>query len=236
MVVSLFETGCRVGEIGSMQIKHVSFEKKFAKLTVRGKTGMRKVVVVNSIPYLQSLINHHPQGDDPNAPLWINPKGEFLSYATIRNLLRKATERAKIKKRVHPHLFRHTRATMMASKVPEAVMKQYLGWGQDSKMCGTYIHLNGEATDNAILKMNGIEVEEKVDKSILKSPVCPRCSHKNEFTAKFCRDCGLPLDEKEAMRVISEDNKREQANEMMNSLMSDPDILDLIRKKLLKQN
>ena len=45
----LSETGARIGEIGSMKIKHVSFEQYGARLTVKGKTGMRKILLFNSV-------------------------------------------------------------------------------------------------------------------------------------------------------------------------------------------
>jgi len=66
LISTLAESGCRVGEIGSMQIKHVSFEEHGARLTVTGKTGMRKILVINSTPYLQEWINQHPQNNDLN--------------------------------------------------------------------------------------------------------------------------------------------------------------------------
>lgn len=43
LVSTLAESGCRISEIGGMQIKHVSFEDYGARLTVSGKTGMRKM-------------------------------------------------------------------------------------------------------------------------------------------------------------------------------------------------
>jgi integrase/recombinase XerD len=80
LMSSLAESGARVGEIGTMQIKHVSFEKYGARLTVNGKTGMRKILVVSSAPLLQRWINEHPKHDDPSASLWYNPLGGMLCY------------------------------------------------------------------------------------------------------------------------------------------------------------
>jgi len=41
---TLAESGCRVGEIGTLQIKHISFAEHGARITVKGKTGMRKIL------------------------------------------------------------------------------------------------------------------------------------------------------------------------------------------------
>ena len=65
LIAALAESGCRIGEIGSMKIKHVSFEEYGARITVGGKTGMRKILVINSAPYLQEWINQHPTNENP---------------------------------------------------------------------------------------------------------------------------------------------------------------------------
>jgi len=59
----LAESGCRISEIGTLQIKHVSFEEYGARLTVKGKTGTRKILIINSTPYLQEWINHRRWGN-----------------------------------------------------------------------------------------------------------------------------------------------------------------------------
>jgi integrase/recombinase XerD len=48
LIVALYESGCRVGEIGQLQIRHVEFDEHGARLIVRGKTGMRRVRVVRA--------------------------------------------------------------------------------------------------------------------------------------------------------------------------------------------
>lgn len=234
LISSLAESGCRVSEIGLMKIKNVSFEGHGAKLTVNGKTGMRKILVIHSTAYLQEWINQHPHNDNPDSYLWYNPQGELLTYSRITAILKDAAKIAGIKKRVYPHLLRHTRATRLASIMSEAAMKQYFGWAQSSKMCGIYIHMSGEVTDNAILKANGIEVKKEVVESKLKQEICLRCKTKNGATNRCCQHCGLILDEEYAQETIKKDADRMQADEIMNKLMQDAEILELIKKKLDK--
>jgi integrase/recombinase XerD len=232
LVSTLSESGCRISEIGNMKLKNVSFEKYGARITVNGKTGMRKILVINSSPYLQQWINEHPKNDEQDTPLWYNPQGEFLTYAAIMKIIRNASKRAGIKKRVYAHLFRHSRATQVASQMSEASMKQYFGWGQDSKMCGIYIHMSGEVMDKAILKMNGIEVKEEKKEKKLKEKICLRCKTKNGVTNRCCYHCGMILDEDFAQEKVKEDLDRQKADKLMNNLMQDPEVLELIKKKL----
>jgi len=235
LIAVLCESGCRVGEIGSMQIKHLTFEEHGARITVCGKTGMRKILVIKSTPYLQSWLNSHPLRDNLEAPLWINYQNKILSYSAIGEILKDSAKRAGIKKRVYPHLLRHSRATIMAKCMPEATMKHYLGWAQSSKMAGVYIHLSGKDTDEAILAVNGIKIDKKETDSPLKPKICIRCSKVNGATDKFCSICSLPLDEKVANKIIEADFERDSMNKLMNELVKDKEILELLTKKI-KEN
>lgn len=234
LISTLAESGARVSEIGTMKIKQVSFEEYGARLSINGKTGARKILVINSTPYLQEWINSHPYNDNPEAYLWYNQQNKpCLGYARIVAILKLAADKAGIKKRVYPHLLRHGQASRMALVMSESAMKQYFGWTQASKMAGVYVHLSGKDTDEAILRANGIQVKkDEKPKQELKPIRCERCKVINETTNKFCKICGLPLDKKEAQRIIKEDVERTQADEIMNKLIQDDEIKELIKRKL----
>jgi integrase/recombinase XerD len=111
LILALFESGCRVGEIGQLRIRHLQFDLHGARLIVRGKTGMRRIRVVKAARLLRKWIDIHPLKDDPDSPLWIGLRGmnkhRILTRDAIARVLERAARRAGIKKRVHPHLFRH---------------------------------------------------------------------------------------------------------------------------------
>jgi len=80
--------------------------------------------------------NTHPAKNDPEAPLWIkrNKKGvEPLDHASISKIIKRGAEKAEIKKRVHAHLFRHSRATFLAKYLTEAQLCQYFFRKRDLK-------------------------------------------------------------------------------------------------------
>jgi integrase len=170
LISFLYESGCRAGELLSLQIKHIQFDGIGASaIFPKGKTGARRVRLISSAPHLKLWIENHPKKNNPNAPLWVGlgtvGRNKPLNYPSVRKLLRDVGERAGVKKRINPHNFRHSRATYLASHLTEAQMKEYLGWVQGSEMASIYVHLSGRDTDKAIEeKVYGIKKGEEEEK------------------------------------------------------------------------
>ena len=71
LVLTLYESGCRIGELLSLRIRNIQFDEYGAVLIVAGKTGMRRVRIVASSPALAGWLRDHPGRDNPDSPLWI---------------------------------------------------------------------------------------------------------------------------------------------------------------------
>ena len=71
MIALLWDIGARIGEIGTLNIRHLSFDEYGAIVNVRGKTGYRRIRAVWSVQYLKAWLQVHPEGYNPDAPLWI---------------------------------------------------------------------------------------------------------------------------------------------------------------------
>jgi integrase len=231
LVSVLYESGCRIGELMSMRIRHVEFDDHGSVIIVSGKTGSRRVRLVTSTPYLSNWVAHHPRKGETDAPIWVctgttNHKKQ-LTYNSIRKILMELAEKAGIKKKVNPHSFRHSKATAFANKLTESQMKEYFGWTQASKMAAVYVHLSGRDVDNAILEIHGLaNGENKKADAALEPKKCPRCERMCEPDANLCARCGLPLDLNTAI------DHEKKANDLKR-LLSDPDILErLIEKKV----
>ncbi|MPM48867.1 Tyrosine recombinase XerD [bioreactor metagenome] len=105
--------------------------------------------------------------------------------------------------KLHPHNFRHTRATHLSEHLTEAQLKEYFGWTKSSTMTSVYTHLSGKDIDNSILKLNGIEVQDQDEEDRLKTIRCPRCKEIQDSKARYCFKCGLPLNEKAATSEVA---------------------------------
>ncbi len=173
----LYETGCRIGELLFLRLKHAVIDQYGAQLRVSGKTGARRLRIILSVPYLTAWLNRHPQKEEPSARLWCNSKGRVMSYGGMRSMLDRLGRRAGVKKALNPHMFRHSRATHLANHLTEAQMKEYFGWVQGSDMASIYVHLSGRDVDHAILKLYGITNDENQnDGTKMKPKSCPRRS------------------------------------------------------------
>ncbi|MCL5252871.1 MAG: site-specific integrase [Candidatus Thermoplasmatota archaeon] len=194
----MYDSGVRIGELLTMRIRDMEFDSYGAIAKVSGKTGYRQVRIVgNSIAYLRAWLNDHPLRNEPDAPLFCgisDPiRGRQLTYDDVHKSLLKTAKRAGIGRRIHPHLFRHTRATLLASKVMEAPLERHMGWVHGSRQTQTYVHLGRKDIDNAILRAYGKEIHES-DSLNEPSPFgCPRCGELNANDAQYCRKCWLPL-------------------------------------------
>lgn len=234
LISMLYESGCRIGELGTLQLSNISFDEYGVVIIVKGKTGSRKIRLIASTSYLINWINIHPFKNNKDSPLWVGvgTKGyrKQMSYSGMRTQIKEIAKRAGINKRCNPHLFRHSKATFMANHLTEFQMNQYFGWIQGSDMPSTYVHLSGKEVDSAILELNGIKLDRKEFKeSSLKPKNCVRCNAINNYDSKYCSICSAPLDIKTAIEI---EEKRKIPNELMEKLIQDPEVQKVLIEKL----
>jgi len=238
LVLTLYESGCRIGELLSLKVKNVQFDQYGAILRVTGKTGDRRVRVITSAPALAVWLENYSAAKNPDAPLWPplatnqSHKTQAAEYPSIYVLVQRLARKAGIRKNVFPHLFRHSRATFLASKLTEAQMKEYFGWTQSSEMAATYVHLSGRDVDNALLKLHHLTKEQQAEEpSVLELKPCLRCRENNSPASKFCFKCGTPLDEKHVYQIEEE---RKVGDEIFNALMQNDEFKEFTLKKVVE--
>src|SRR3989442_3139994 len=238
LILLTYETGGRIGELLSLSVGAVAFDKYGAVLRFEGKTGSRRARIIFSASALAEWLNHHPFKAEPDSPLWTSfdrvGSEKRLEYGAVRSLLVAAAKRCGVKKRVNPHSFRHSRASNLANVLTEAQMKEYLGWVGDSRMPAVYVHLSGRNVDNALFKINGIKTEDEVNEEErpLKASHCERCREVNPPTNRFCSKCGSPLD----MRTVIElQNEEDKTDKIMDRLFGDPRFREGVQEALRRQ-
>jgi integrase/ribosomal protein L40E len=219
LVLILYESGCRVGELLNMKIKDVAFDSYGCYILVSGKTGWRRIRIIEYSKDLLAWLDSHPFKTNPESYIWINlerPNPQaVIRPESINNLLKELAKKANVSKKVHPHAFRHARATHLAKHLTEALMKEHFGWTKDSKMAAVYIHLSGKDLDEALLKIHGIKQEETKQESP-KIKICPRCGEPNSILTHFCKKCNAPLDLKVMLEL---EDQRKQLDEFLKDFL-----------------
>ena len=194
MLLTLFESGMRPGELLTMRIKNVRFDEQGAYISATGKTGDKVVFVYLSAPLLSQWISQHPQNRDPDSFLWISLNQRnylgIISPQRLGHIVKGAAKRANIRKRVWTYLLRHSAATDDAKMMSHAVLCAKFGWSAGSAMPGVYVHLGASDIRNAQLEKYGLVAK---DSPKLEMQKCPRCKQSAGIGMTFCSFCGLCL-------------------------------------------
>lgn len=221
----LHETGVRVGELLNIRIKDVIFKDKGGLIVVDGKTGERKVPIVKSVPYLVQWLDIHPFKTDKDSFLWVGEslsrRFEPLKHRGGQKLIDRCFEAAGIHKQHNYHWFRHSRATLLAPKLTEALLCKYMGWVIGSKQVRRYVHLCTEQLETEIMQINGLQPEQQEQSD--QPPVCC-CGAINIIGHRYCYKCGNPLDisimiqDKEILKQETDTRLKQYAE-----IMADPE-------------
>ncbi|MEM0267537.1 MAG: tyrosine-type recombinase/integrase, partial [Thermofilaceae archaeon] len=113
LIISLlFCTGMRVSELASIEAQDVDLEE--GGIRVRGKGGKERVVFFDS--RTRELLEQYLRSANVDHYLFPGRKGGHIHYVTVERIVRKLARRAGIKKKVTPHVLRHSFATLSLSK------------------------------------------------------------------------------------------------------------------------
>ena len=128
----LYTTGIRKEELNNLTLNDVDYNDGFLRI-IQGKGKKDRVVPLGRIAcrYLENYIKSvRPEliKDPYNHHLFLSARGNRLSKNMVWELVKKYAKKAKIKKNVSPHTFRHTCATaMLKNKADVRAVQELLG-------------------------------------------------------------------------------------------------------------
>lgn len=227
----LYDTGVRAGEILNMKIKDVHLENDPAFIIVDGKTGMRRIPIYFSAPYLAQYIDSIKEYTT-DSPLWIryiNRYGmkknhiEAIDGNGLRKILHILAGRAGINRHLWLHLFRHSRASYYANRLTEPQLRAFFGWTMSSRTPSTYIHMSGRDLDDAVAIANGKKPKESIAPQATELK-CPRCKRDSPLTANHCFVCGADLHISQ-IDIVQDKAYAGLAKELYKNLIKNPEIL-----------
>jgi len=123
IILVLVDCGLRLGELLNIKIKDINTEQQLLK--VDGKTGERVVRYgMTTEKALKQYMKIRNKVDGHNDSLWLTKKGITLKDSSVETLFIKLAKRTGIA--VHPHLLRHTFATLWLKNGGDSLMLQRL--------------------------------------------------------------------------------------------------------------
>ena len=145
----LYSSGIRKHEINNLKTHDVDYHDGYLQI-MEGKGNKDRIVPIGRIAcrYLENYIRSvRPEliRDPYNNHLFLSLRGNKLSKNRVWELVKRYAKKAKIKKNVHPHTFRHTCATaMLKNKADLNTIRKILG---HASLSTTQIYTHLSITD-----------------------------------------------------------------------------------------
>ena len=124
LIKTLFQTGARVSEFANIKVEHFFFEEQMI-LIEKGKGSKSRYVPI--LPELAQELRTHLGGRGTG---YLFETNRHLPYSPrrVQQIVKATAEGAKIKKRVYPHLLRHSVATTLLERgMPIDHIQKFLG-------------------------------------------------------------------------------------------------------------
>lgn len=161
----LYGSGLRVSELINISLQDVYWEEGF--LRVVGKGNKQRIVPMssNSIKHLKIYLNEIRVHQDPQLGhehiLFLNRRGKQLTRVMIFTIVKRAVEKAGIKKNISPHTFRHSFATHLVENGADLRAVQEMLGHVSITTTEVYTHLDRKYLKEVINKYHPIS--KKID-------------------------------------------------------------------------
>jgi integrase/recombinase XerD len=149
----LFTTGARVSEIAGLKKEYINLST--GRITIKGKGNKERIIQVCNQETL-AVLRHYcslfeKRMEDTDGYFLVNRFNKQLSDQSIRNMIKKMSIQAGLTRRVTPHFFRHSFATLLLERDVDIKYIQSLLGHSSIVTTQIYTHVN-HAKQKQILK------------------------------------------------------------------------------------
>lgn len=156
-IALLLTTGIRVGELAALRTADV--DSTATRLLVLGKGSRERTVFVSDGRIRDELlryvsVRHAGEKRSSTSRLLVDGRGSVLSTARIRRAIGRIGELAGIKRRLTPHMLRHTAATLLLESGTDIRFVQRLLGHSSIMTTQIYTHVSDRALQVALARAN----------------------------------------------------------------------------------
>lgn len=151
LVEFLYATGCRLDEVHKLDKDDVNWNSLTATVIGKGDKERRVYVSPKTKIHMNKYFLNRKDNEDC---LFCTERRPFkrLGHRAIQEIIQAVGERAGIKKRVHPHLLRHTLATFMVNNGADLITIQKILGHEQLGTTQIYTKLSDENIQNEYRK------------------------------------------------------------------------------------
>ena len=196
----LWEGGLRVGELLNLRLRDIETTDFGVRVNIEfGKTGARKLPLVQAKQSLLIWKSLHPRKNDPNELLFP------ISYNGLSLGVKELAGRAGITgKAVNLHSWRKARATYLSGFMTPYQQMRWFGWSSPTTST-SYVFLSDKDVLPIMLQMNGLSKIEQ-NGTIVTFKTCIRCNERNDLDKENCLRCGFGLTP-EALKKLEQEQQ-----------------------------
>lgn len=137
----LYSCGLRVSEVCDLKLSDLHFGEGYIR--VIGKGNKQRLVPISGLARERiSLYKDHRKGSHSEDTLFLNNRGSRLTRVMIFTIIKQATLRAGIDKKISPHTFRHSFATHLLAGGADIRQVQELLGHENILTTEIYTHLD----------------------------------------------------------------------------------------------
>lgn len=150
ILLALYASGCRVSEVSALKWKHLQNRDAAGQITVFGKRDKTRTILMPESVWKVLMSLKEDAKDD--APVFRSRKGGHLDESQVWRIVRKASDRAGIDKKVSCHWLRHSHASHALDRgAPIHLVQATLGHSSVATT-GRYLHARPNDSSSKYLR------------------------------------------------------------------------------------
>jgi len=163
MIRLMYGGGLRVSELVNLRVRDLELEKGFGWVR-RGKGNKDRLFIIAE--NLRKEVGRYIECNKLEYDSWLF-EGNLghLSVRSVQEFVKKATKKAGIKKRVHPHTFRHSFATHLIENGYGVSSVQSLLGHNNIETTMVYVHMTNPKMLNVKSPLDSLQLEKEDRKS-----------------------------------------------------------------------